>query len=46
MSDHPTTTVADAAAERQGSSEAALTLLAVIVVWYLGVAGLLLSHVF
>jgi hypothetical protein len=45
MSDEPTTTVArDSGNERQWSSAPAFTLLAVIVLWYMGVAALILGH--
>ena len=43
MSDQLTTTVA---AQREWSPAPALTLLAVIVLWYLGVAALVLTHAF
>lgn len=46
MSDQSTTTVVDPCTERDWSPAPAITLLTVIVLWYLGVAGLLLSHAF
>lgn len=46
MSDQSTTTVVDPSTERHWSPAPALTLLTVIVLWYLGVAGLLLSQAF
>ncbi len=45
MSDQPTSATAAASAEHNWSPAPALTLLAVIVVWYMGVAALLLGHV-
>jgi hypothetical protein len=44
MSDQPTPTIADSSTEHHWSSAPALTLLAVIVLWYMGVAALLLDH--
>jgi hypothetical protein len=44
MSDQPTPTVADASTEHHWSPAPALTLLAVIAFWYMGVAALLLGH--
>ena len=44
MSDK-TLVIRDSSTERESSAAPALTLLAVIVLWYLGVAGLLLAHV-
>jgi hypothetical protein len=44
MSDQPTPTVAEASTEHHWSPAPALTLLAVIVLWYMGVAALLLGH--
>ena len=47
MSDQITTAASvHAAAERHWSHAPAYTLLAVIVLWYIGVAGLLLGQVF
>ena len=44
MSDHTTPTTADPITEHHWSAAPALTLLAVIVLWYMGVAALLLGH--
>ena len=44
MPDQPTPTTADASTKRHWSPAPAFTLLAVIVLWYLGVAALLLGH--
>jgi hypothetical protein len=44
VSDQPTPTAADASTEPHWSPAPALTLLAVIVLWYMGVAALLLGH--
>jgi hypothetical protein len=44
MPDQPTPTAADATTEHQWSPAPALTLLVVIVLWYLGVAALILGH--
>ena len=46
MSDQSTTTDVDPSTERHWCPAPALTLLTVIVLWYLGVAGLLLSQAF
>ena len=46
MSDQSATTIVDPGTERHWSPAPALTLLTVIVLWYLGVAGLLLSQAF
>jgi hypothetical protein len=46
MSDDTTITIADPSTEHHWSPAPALTRLTVIVVWYLGVAALLLSQAF